>query len=650
MVFGTSPLAEARGLFQFKVPVRTFPLAVIALSVLALVMTGIYWPGLHGGFFFDDQPNILANESLQLETLSLDSLRAVVIGGGAGPFGRPIAQLSFAVNYYLGGFYPLAFKLTNLAIHAVNGVLVFFLAMRLFAYLKPSNRQVASGLLAAVWLLHPIQMLAVLHVVQRMSLLSALFVLAALLCHIRARQTAYMSAKAWTTLVLGWLLFWPLSFLSKETGLLFPLFALAWELIMRRTANGHLDRFARVFAWLVGVASLLCAAYLLSPQGNWLWIGYSFRSFSVGERLLTEGRVLWFYLGLILFPRLEAFGLFHDDMVLSTGMLAPWSTLPALIGVCALGWLVWVMRLRLPLVSFGIAWFLIGHALESTFLPLEIAHEHRNYLPLFGTLLALVSLLMRLVGAGGSRKVAGVALLGAMLAYSSFITAMRAHQFGDDVRRSQIEAQHHRGSAQAQHEAGRVLAALAGSDSFDSPLRSLAQAHYELAGQLDPNAKMSWLGLIHLDCLTGSPVNRHWVDELRRRLRDTPFSPGDRGVLYSLKEMSVAGSLCLERTDVDALFSAAIANPKNLPGVRAVLLSWHADYLWLREKDLAAAQTALADSLSLVPKNPSNRLKWAQLRFIGGERDQVREILLELRGERLSSEEQKTLNELLANI
>ena len=145
-------------------------------------------------------------------------------------------------------------------------------------------------------------------------------------------------------------------------------------------------------------------------------------------------------------------------------------------------------------------------------------------------------------------------------------------------------------------------------------------------------------------------MDQPWVAELQRRLRDTPFAPGDRTVLYSLKEMTVAGSVCLGRSDVDGLFAAAIANPGVSPGVRAMLYSWHADYLWLHEKDLPAAFAALGQSLTLVPSNASNRLKLAQLRFIAGEREQASELFVELRGERLSVEERKTLEELLTNL
>lgn len=623
----------------------------ICMLGIGMVVTFAYWPGLYGGFLFDDAPNITDNPLLSLFDGSLSSLVLTVGNAISSPMGRPLSMASFALNRYWGGLDPFAFKLTNLGIHLVNGWLVFLLGRRLFRMAQPTSslrhQLIASWMLAAAWLLHPIQLLPVLHVVQRMTSLSALFLLLALLCHMHGRDKNPVQQTVW--LLVGWCIFWPLSIFSKETGFLFPLFALAWELIARRVAVGRLDLFSRGFAIAVLGMAVLAAVYMIFPSGDWLWAGYSLRSFSLVERLLTEGRVLWFYIGLIFFPRLEAFGLFHDDFAVSTGIFAPWTTLPSLAGLMALAWLAWRTRVSNSLVSFGIVWFLVGHGMESTVLPLEIVHEHRNYLPLIGLLLVFVSVLLRGFAAVGPLNTLSVALMLVMLSYFSFVTALRAHEFGDEMRRTQIEAQHHRGSARAQYEAGRVLGGLAGANSPNSPAYSFAKTHYEMAGQLDPDFKMNWLGLIHLNCQAGVPVDRLWVDELNRRLRDTPFAPGDRTVLYSLKEMSIARTVCLERSDVDALFAAVIANSGVSPGVQAMIHSWHADYLWLREHDLLASRIALGRSLALVPWNSSNRLKWAQLHYLSGEYEQARKLLLELRGERFSVDERKTLDELLSD-
>ncbi|MBW8721239.1 MAG: pilus assembly protein PilF [Polaromonas sp.] len=624
------------------------------ILALAAFLTGaffvaIYWPGLQGGFFFDDGPSILFAQGVRLEKLSLESIHQAFVSGGAGPSGRPVAQFSFALNYYFSGFDPFFFKATNLAIHLACGFLVFSLALRFLTAAIPPAKQdnalIASGFVAASWLLQPIQLLAVLHVVQRMASLSAFFLLAALLLHMRGRQQGGRTGAMW--MALAWVVLWPLSFLSKETGALFPLFVLAWEAILRRAASGGLDRFARGFVALVGLILIAGAVYVLLGRSQWLWAGYDLRPFSLLERLMTEGRILWFYLGLMVAPRIDAFGLYHDDIAISTGLFSPWTTLPAMLGLGGLVWLTWRLRKSAPLAAFGIAWFLIGHALESTVLPLELAHEHRNYLPLLGVLLVAGCALARSLEDRRYRPV-GIALAGTALVYSSFVTGLRANQFGEDLRRTQVEAQHHPASAQARHEAGIALSNLLDSATPNSRIYTLARAHYEAASGVNPEFKMSLLGLIQLDCKATKALNQAAFDELSRRLRQTRFAPGDRSVLYSLKLMAIDGTACVSRPEVDSLFASAIANPGVSPYVQAFLHSWHADYLWLHERDLPAARSALGQSLALNPGNPSNRLKWAQLVLISGEREQALRLLRELQGENLSADERQTLNELLA--
>jgi hypothetical protein len=399
-----------------------------------------------------------------------------------------------------------------------------------------------------------------------------------------------------------------------------------------------------VLAAVVGLCLAAALVYALLPAGKWLWAGYEMRGFTPLERLLTEGRVLWFYLGLIVLPRMEAFGLYHDDISLSTGLLMPWTTLPALLGLAGLGWIVWRTRNRAPLLAFGIVWFLIGHGLESTVLPLEIAHEHRNYVPLFGIVLVGAWALMHAMAQPGWPKTLGVVLAVAFTGYCVLTTTLRAHMYGEEIRRTQIESQHHPESARTHFEAGRALTAR-GRIAFNSPQYSFARIHYERAGQFDPNFKMSWLGLIHLNCMVGKPADTEWINELSRRLRETPFGPGDRNVIYGVKEMSIAGTLCLDRAQVEELFAAASANAA--PHAQATLHSWLADYLTLAVRDLSAAQSELDKSLVIAPHNASNRLKRAQLAFLQGRREAARDMLIQLDVANLVRSERETRTMLL---
>lgn len=629
-----------------------FPFRALLGVVAALVLCcATYWSGLHGGYFFDDEPNILQVEGLRMVSFSAASLREALASGISGPSGRPVAQLSFALNHYFdGGFDPFAFKATNLAIHALASLLVFFLGLRLLAAGAPplarGRVQAAAAVLAAVWLLHPIQLTTVLYAVQRMTGLSALFLFAALLLHVRGREGG--GAAGAPQVATAWGLLWPLSFLSKETGALFPLFALAWELILRREAAGRLDRFARLLTVVAGLTFAATAIYAALPSGKWLWAGYDFRAFTPPERLLTEGRVLWLYLGLMLLPRLEAFGLHHDDIAVSNGLLEPWTTLSAWAALAGLAWVAWRLRAKAPLVTFGIAWFFIGHLLESSVLPLELVHEHRNYVPLFGILLALASALPQALAAPGPRKTLGLTLAVVALGYCGFVTALRAHQFGEETRRSQIEVQHHPDSARAHYEAGRAVAMLDQSADAEGPTYFFARTHFERAGELDPGFKLGWLGLMHLNCRAGKPAEAAWTAALGRRLRETPFGPGDQSMMFTLKEMAIAGALCLDRADIESLFAAARANARVTPPVRAKLHSWLADYLALGARDAAAARAEIDQSLAIAPYNLSNRLKRAQLAYLLKDYADARRWLGELQEAALKPAERDTLAQLRA--
>ena len=620
-----------------------------ALFVALAITVSLYWPSLGGGFFFDDEPNIIYEPLIRIESLDVDSLRKGMSAGHAGPSGRPISQLSFALNFYFGGLDPFGFKATNLAIHLLCGLLVFALARRVMnaAWTSGSHWNNPLALwIAATWLLHPIQLLPVLHSVQRMTSLSALFLFTALLLHIRSRECNDSSRLG---MALAWCVFWPLSFFSKENGALFPLFVLAWEMTIRRFVRIDTDRFAKTLIIFTILAFGFALTYLILPSGQWLLDGYEMRDFTLAERLLTEGRVLWFYIGLIALPRLDALGIYHDDISISRSLIDPWTTLPASLGLFALVWLAWHLRRRTPVVTFGIAWFFIGHSLESTVLPLELAHEHRNYVPLLGVFIASTAFLRSAVEAKGKHKTFAIALLAAPLLYLPLITGLRAHQFADTFRRTQIEAQHHRNSARAQYEAGRILSGVPDARLAETPAFSFARGHFERASEIDRNDKLGLLGLIHLFCLSGTPVTHDLIDNLTRRLRETPFAPGDRNILYAIKEFSIEGKLCLNRRQVDELFTAALTNPKAAVSARAKIYSWHADYLWLHEKDLAAARESLDKSLRLIPGNSSNQLKWAQLLILSGELENAKELLVTLRHAKLSREERITRDELLGS-
>ncbi|MGZ8200600.1 MAG: hypothetical protein ACXWUC_07415, partial [Methylosarcina sp.] len=225
-------------------------LSLLPLYAGIVIAAAVYWPGLYGPFFFDDYINITLPEGIRLKSLTLDSIRHTMASSSSGPLGRPISQLSFALNYYFSELAPFPYKLTNLAIHGINGILIHAIALLLLTAtrLKDSqeNTRLIAAFIAAAWLLHPIQLTSVLYAVQRMTSLSTLFLLIAVLLHIRARQ--HPSPERWgiAYLLLAWLVFWPLSVFSKESGLLFIGFIFIYEAIIQRSLNGGLDLFGKI--------------------------------------------------------------------------------------------------------------------------------------------------------------------------------------------------------------------------------------------------------------------------------------------------------------------------------------------------------------------------------------------------------------------
>lgn len=621
-------------------------LALVAICAL------IYWPGLGGAFFFDDGPSIVSAPGIKLEYLSWENLLQAWSSGGAGPTGRPLAQLSFAINYYFSAFNPFAFKATNLAIHCACGALVYGLSRRILItahteYKFESHQYIALAI-AAAWLLHPIQLLPVLHVAQRMTSLSALFLFAAMYMHIVGRE--HQNGASRTKIFIAWLVLWPMSIFSKETGILFPLFAVSWELIVRKTAMPRLDRFAQLMVVAIVLISIAATFYLSSNKAQWLWAGYEMRPFDMLQRVMTEARVLWFYLGQIFFPRLGVFGLYHDDFALSTGWSAPWTTLPSILGLSVLSVVSWCLRKRAPLLTFGMSWFFVGHLIESTVLPLELVHEHRNYVPMMGIPFVVFGAWHAVYGRYTKGSPISIGLAMAMLCSLSFVTALRSHQFGDEIRRTQMAVYQHSSSAQAHYEAGSTLATLVNANDVSATLVARTELHLKASMDLNPNFKLGALSLLYLRCKVGMSPNPDDLFELMRRLRSTPFAPADRNVLYTAKEMANNGESCLNREQIDGLFVAAISNPTVSAYVKSILLSWHADYLWLTAKDMGAARDALSQSLAIYSTSPSNLLKWAQLLYISGEFEIAGRTLRGLKDSSLSGEERRTKGELLRSL
>jgi protein O-mannosyl-transferase len=355
----------------------SFGLALLLGLLLAWVA---YLPGLSGGFLFDDYPTIE-----QLGTFggvtNLDNLYSYIKGGTSGPTGRPLSLLSFLINDNNWPSDAASFKYTNVLFHLLTGLLVFWAGYRLLLQIGRSQTDatLVALLAAGIWLLHPYLVSTTLYVVQRMTQLAALFALAAIVAYLHGRSLLPRRPRAglvWITLAL--VLGTGLATLSKENGALVPVLILVmeWSLARHWVTPGPRLWWRIPFLWLPTMAILGYLGKRLLGDGS-----LPTRLFTLEERLLTQPRILWEYLHHLFFPRIQTRGLYQDGYQFSTGLLMPWTTLAAILGLIALvAAAVWARR-RYPLVTLAILFFLAGHLIESTTIGLELYFEHRNYLP-----------------------------------------------------------------------------------------------------------------------------------------------------------------------------------------------------------------------------------------------------------------------------
>lgn len=604
----------------------------VAISLTAsAVLVGIYWPGLAGGFFFDDIPNIVTNESIRISSLDVNSLAASISGPDAGPLGRLVSVLSFALTHYFFGLDPFAFKAVNVAIHAANGLLVAYFVFQLLGALQGDKKLHGAGnvwlasWVAAVWVVHPINVVPVLLVVQRMTLLSGTFCLLALIAHLKAISGVSFKSIRWGWFASSWLVFWPLAILSKETGLLFPLFAVLITFFQPKQVTAH--AISRTWAAVILLMALFAIGFAMNSYLGWSWLqrAYGMRSFTLTERLMTEVRVLWVYAGNILSPDYTWFSLHHDDFQISTGLVHPPTTALAIGALILVAAGVVFFRTSMPILCFGVAWYFGGHSLESTILPLELVHEYRNYIPSIGLILAL--------GWSGIKATGHIhfdhGLLTKVLVPLVFIivcaviTWTRSAQLGDPLIGPQIEADRHPKSARANHAAAVSLIDAHYGDKQD-PLGAQSILYYlNQASKVDLTFKLAPLSLIIWACASDRTVEEPWVNDLVLRLASTPFGPHDRDLPLLILRPLVAMPKCLKREDALRLFTASGTNPNVEKSVNARFLEAAADYELLVSMSAQSARLFLQRAAILAPYDNALFQKSNSLSALGEKTDHV---------------------------
>ncbi|MDI9238834.1 glycosyltransferase family 39 protein [Lysobacter sp. LF1] len=509
--------------------------------LLAFLTAAILAPGLSGGFLLDDFPNIVTNTRVHAQSLNWDSLVKAASAYQAGSYGRPLATISFAIDYSIGGKDPWVFKLSSLLVHVINALLVFWLVRRLFSLDSDGKQRgiAAAFAVSLIWAIHPIQVSSALYVVQRMETLSLTFVLLALLAYLRGRVLQQSGDRRGWLWLGGSALLAGVGMLGKETAALFPLYTLALELtVLGFRAGNPLTTRTLKWAYALGLgAALLVFVFAVLPP---YLAPHAFdgRDFTLYERLLTQCRVLCLYLGQILLPLPSSLTFYYDNYAKSTGWLSPPTTLLCALLLVALLAGAWRLRRTMPYLALGILWFFAGHALTSNVFNLELVFEHRNYFALLGVLLALAEL-VRLVPSPDGPTLKRTAVAAVVVGFG-FLALLRASTWGNQLHLAMDLVAKNPASTRASSDLATLYIALSGSDP-NSPFFDMGRQEFERGSRLPNASPLPEQGLILMAATTGQPVDPAWWDRIIHKVRTRPVGTQEIMAVAGLMQQRYRG-------------------------------------------------------------------------------------------------------------
>jgi tetratricopeptide (TPR) repeat protein len=361
---------------------------IFSSAALAAVLFLVYSNSLDSAWHLDDFHSIVQNPNIHLKEVKwpglIKSLRSDL--NYPDRLYRPLAGFTFALNFFISGTDPYSYHLVNLLIHWLCSV---FLLLFLYETLQlPSfeGKYARSAfrialLSAGLWAINPIQTQSVTYVVQRMTSLAGLFYIMSMFFYVKGR-TALSGKRRFLCGVLCFTAF-ALAFGSKENAALLPLSILLYEGIVVQVDPGSwLKRNKAYVLTALALILFLGVLYVYYRRGNFLSFlkDYEERPFTLTQRLLTQSRVLLFYLSLIFYPLPGRLSIAHSFDV-STSLFSPISTFVAILTLAGAVVFAVLFGKKFRILSFCFLFFLVNQLLESSVFPLELVFEHRNYVP-----------------------------------------------------------------------------------------------------------------------------------------------------------------------------------------------------------------------------------------------------------------------------
>jgi len=389
------------------------------LIIFIPIVFVIYSNTIKSPFVLDDIFHILQNQHIRLDKFTLNEFKEI-FNCSSGK-NRPVSMISFALNYYFSKYDVTRYHLTNIIIHIICGYLLFSLIKITLAIsdrqsenqILPDKKEISTKagsseagfrpfmipfFAALIWLVHPVQTNSVTYVIQRMNSMAAMFYLLSLLLFIKGRlvwrQTASglktgADAKKKSGAAAG--SFWyytgcaaagAMSLGCKETSAVLPFFIILYEwFFFQDMSLGCLKKTVTWVAALFFVILLILAAWHYGAYiQSFIRAGYKALDFTPSQRLLTEFRVVVYYISLLVFPHPSRLNLDYDFPV-SSSIFHPPATFICTVVIAGLFFTALAAAKKERIISFCILWFLGNLVMESSFIPLDIIFEHRLYLP-----------------------------------------------------------------------------------------------------------------------------------------------------------------------------------------------------------------------------------------------------------------------------
>jgi tetratricopeptide (TPR) repeat protein len=368
---------------NIKLPLEKWRAPLFAAGLLFFILALIYANSFDCSWHFDDYINIVENNGVQIKTLSWQEIGRSLYGiAGNGRWQRPVSYFTFAMNYYFDGLNVFWYHVVNFFIHYVTSVFLFLfiyntLKLPILEGRYEKNAYSIALLATLFWAINPVEVMAVTYIVQRMASMAAMFYIMAMYFYLKGRR----ADKKWK--IVGFFVltaFWSiLSIGSKENAAMLPVSLFLFDLFLIQGVT--IEHIRKNWAVCLFALVLVPAIGLMYFDFFTITGDYDqFRPFTMWERVLTQPRVILFYISLLLYPITSRMMLIHD-VGISKSLFDPWTTFAAVIVLLLILVAAVLISRKRPLISYCIIFFFLNHLIEGSFISLELIHEHRNYLP-----------------------------------------------------------------------------------------------------------------------------------------------------------------------------------------------------------------------------------------------------------------------------